>query len=189
MRPYLLVTIVIWLTLPAAILACGGADAPSTEGAGDSAAVRALASAPEIGRIAADSFVLVLHDVERFTPPPAAIWKPAPGHEYIALDVSLHNPTRDSIALGWTTIAPVLVDASGARHPFLPALVAAFEMEAPRGDRFDEASYDRLIAGRLAAGDSVRAWAWAFEVPKGAPLTLELFSEGGETRHRIGLTR
>ena len=188
MRPPLAVTFVILLTLPAATLSCGGGDAPSVEGSADSAAVRAPASA-EIGRIVSDSFVLVLHDVERFTPPPEAIWKPAPGHQYIALDVALLNPTRDSIALGWTTIAPVLVDASGGRHPFLPALVAAFEMEAPHGALFDAAAYERLIGGRLAAGDSVRAWAWAFEVPMGEPLTLELFSGGGATRHRLALTR
>lgn len=173
------------LTLPLVLLSCGGSDAPS-----DTRDTAAASSAPvaEIGRIAADSFVLVVHDVERFTPPETAIWRAAPGHEYLALDVALHNPTADSIALGWSTIAPAVVDASGARHPFLPTLVAAFEMEAPRGARFDSAAYERLIGGRLAAGDSVRAWAWAFEVPAGEPLELELFTPG-ETRHRVAIPR
>lgn len=175
---------VILLTLLAAI-GCGGADTSSS--GGDSVVARPPVAAPEIGRIVADSFVLVVHDAERFTPPATAIWTPAEGHEYLALDVALHNPTADSIALGWSTIAPVVVDAGGARHPFLPTLIAAFEMEAPRGARFDSAAYERLIGGRLAPGDSVRAWAWAFEVPVGAPVELELFS--GEARYRVPIGR
>ena len=174
--------------LPAVALSCGGGGAPSDD-ASDSTGARTSAAAPEIGRIAADSFLLVLHDVERFTPPPEAIWKPAPGREFIALDVALHNPTADSIALGWSTIAPALVGADGTRYAFLPSLVAAFEMEAPRGARCDEAAYERLVGGRLAAGDSVRAWAWAFEVPKGERLELEIFSGRGAERHRVALTR
>lgn len=187
MRPHRTLTFVSYLTIPAVALSCGGGtpagDVPDTTG------VRTSAAAPEIGRIAADSFLLVLHDIERFTPPPEAIWKPAPGREYIALDVALHNPTADSIALGWSTIAPALVGADGTRYAFLPSFVAAFEMEAPRGARFDEAAYERLVGGRLAARDSVRAWAWAFEVPRGERLELEIVSEGGAERHRIALTR
>ena len=188
MRHHSALTFVILLTLSAVVAACGRGDAPQGDSVSDTAS-RTAAAVAEIGRIAADSFVLVLHDVERFTPPPEAIWKPAPGREYIALDVALHNPTRDSIALGWSTIAPVLVGADGTRYAFMPSFVAAFAMEAPRGARFGEAAYERLIGGRLAAGDSVRAWAWAFEVPTGEPLELEIFSAGGARRHRIALTR
>lgn len=187
MRPHRTLTFVIRLTLPVVALSCGGADAPEGDAAPHGAARTSAAAA--IGRIAADSFVLVLHDVERFTPPPESIWKPAPGSEYIALDVALHNPTADSIALGWSTIAPVLVGADGTRYAFFPSFVAAFEMEAPRGASFDEAAYERLIGGRLTAGDSVRAWAWAFEVPKGEALDLEIFSDGGAERHRIAIAR
>ncbi|HEX6059052.1 MAG TPA: hypothetical protein VFZ11_08555 [Gemmatimonadaceae bacterium] len=186
MRPRASLVPVTLLALSLVLLSCGRRDAPSD--ARDTAALPASAPPAEIGRIVTDSFVLVVHDVERFTPPETAIWRAAPGHEYLALDVALHNPTADSIALGWSTIAPAVVDAGGARHPFLPALVAAFEMESPRGARFDSTAFERLIGGRLAAGDSVRAWAWAFEVPAGEPLELEVFAQD-RTRHRIAIAR
>src|SRR5687768_15185732 len=153
MRFHRRLTFVSCLTLCVLALSCDGGRPPADGAASDTTGARTSAAAPEIGRIAADSFLLVLHDVERFVPPPEAIWKPAPGREYIALDVALHNPTADSIALGWSTIAPALVGADGTRYAFLPSFVAAFEMEAPRGARFDEAAYERLVGGRLAAGD------------------------------------
>jgi hypothetical protein len=161
--------------------ACRGG-APSSGAARDTTAA---SPARELGRIVADSFTIVVHGAERFVPPAASLWTPAAEHEYIALDVALHNTTSDSLALGWRTITPAVVDASGVRHPFLPSLVAAFEMEAPSRSAFDARAYERLIAGRLAAGDSVRAWAWAFEVPKGVPLELELFSR--DERYRVAL--
>jgi hypothetical protein len=167
--------------LPAGASACRGSDAPPADAARDTAA-----TAAPLGRIVADSFTVVVHRAERFTPPAGSRWTPAAGHEYVALDVAVHNTTADSLALGWRTITPALVDASGARHPFLPSLVAAFEMEAPSRSRFDALAYERLIGGRLAAGDSVRAWAWAFEVPRGSALELEIAS-GEETRYRLPL--
>ena len=174
------------LALLLAALAAGApacrADRPGAGSAGDTTA--AAAAVPDLGRIVADSFTLVVHGAERFTPPPSSLWTPAPGHEYIALDVALHNTTADSIALGWRTITPALVDASGRRHPFLPSLVAAFEMEAPNRARFDAAAHERLIGGRLAAHESVRAWAWAFEVPRGQGVELEI-GEGEGPRRRV----
>src|SRR5688500_14584990 len=123
--------------LAAGASACRRGDAPSAGAGRDTASP---AAAP-LARIAADSFAIVVHRVERFTPPAASLWTPAAGHEYVALDVAVHNTSADSLALGWRTITPALVDAGGARHPFLPSLVAAFEMEAPSRATFDARSF------------------------------------------------
>ena len=168
--------------LAAGASACRRADAPSADSARD-----AVAATAPVGRIVADSFTIVVHRAERFTPPAGSLWRPAAGHEYVALDVAVHNVSSDSIALGWTTMTAGLVDAEGRRHPFLPELVAAFEMEAPSRAGFDARAYERLLGGRLAPGDSVRAWAWAFAVPRGSPLELEIAS--GEARYRLPIGR
>src|SRR5687768_2086310 len=85
--------------LPIVALACRP-EAPPADGARETAGARAAAP---IGRLVDDSFAVVVHAAERFTPPPTSLWTPAAGHEYVALDVALHNTTADSIALGWRT--------------------------------------------------------------------------------------
>lgn len=171
-----------------AVAACS-AEAPERPAAGDDpVSAPGPLSTAEMGRIEPDSFALVLHQADRFTPPPESVWDPRHGHEFVALDIALHNQRPDSLDLGVLMIAPSLVDAEGNRYPFRPDLVAAFEMEAPNRARFDVESYEKLVGGRLAAGESARGYAWAFEVPKDAEgLRLEFHYPNPGDRHHIPL--